>query len=605
MRDDGVYIVPISAAPDSLPDLDVVFVHGLSSNAREAWKNGNGDTWPFWLSQMFGTARVLLLNYPAPSFFSHRCSRLTIIERARNVSDLLSTQGIGDRPTIFICHSLGGIVVKEILRSCVETGCALGLATNTIGVIFIATPHSGSDLASWVGLLGSRLTADLAADSDYVLSLRDWFTNYAERSGIFVSAYYETQPYRGVIVVDRNSADPCCSGCSVVALDANHSDIAKPLSPSSDIFMRLRRDIQASKQKVDAMASSISSITDILLLPELTNRLYFDTVHFLNMWLSRTAKNGIIISSPCRGPKPCCIILSTDHVVLQLVMPLQQRFPDRFSVEHGMLGEFTVDATQPVMLYEELKADVERWVINLKTCIAVKQGERIFMVAAAHALDRYIELALGSAADKISESTLDKLYHEKAHKMAIPYKDNHKVDTLLTLKNQIYQNINEFKVSPFSWRNRVYGSRYSCRIDNIDFARDAVILCFDIGRKKNEGLEDWCRYNTVLTEDVWEARTPAVGDACTTPEEPGKLLKIDSVSETCVFPMRDKVTKLNDMMVLSGCDAKMGSSGAPVCEPDGKVIGMIVGRTRQGEAHKYLAVSLINVFTRSLMITAP
>lgn len=70
-------------------------------------------------------------------------------------------------PLIFVCHSMGGIVVKKVI--CVSLGTALGpiLTTNQalilaheidnqygeilsscIGTVFMATPHRGSSLAS-------------------------------------------------------------------------------------------------------------------------------------------------------------------------------------------------------------------------------------------------------------------------------------------------------------------------------------------------------------------------------------------------------------------------------------------------------------------------
>ena len=53
------------------------------------------------------------------------------------------------RPALFIVHSLGGIVVKEMLRR--SSGCYRGqthlrdIFESTIGIMFFGTPHSGAD----------------------------------------------------------------------------------------------------------------------------------------------------------------------------------------------------------------------------------------------------------------------------------------------------------------------------------------------------------------------------------------------------------------------------------------------------------------------------
>lgn len=53
------------------------------------------------------------------------------------------------RPVLFIVHSLGGIVIKELLRR--SSGCLGGRAhlraifESTIGIMFFGTPHGGAD----------------------------------------------------------------------------------------------------------------------------------------------------------------------------------------------------------------------------------------------------------------------------------------------------------------------------------------------------------------------------------------------------------------------------------------------------------------------------
>ncbi|CZR60232.1 uncharacterized protein PAC_10128 [Phialocephala subalpina] len=96
------------------------------------------------------------------------------------------------RPLIFVCHSLGGIVVKFALKLAQDSTGAdasfQAIRTSTRGVIFFATPHSGSDLADWGELLrriagvfkvtNSPLLAALNAQKDngQLEQLRDDFS---------------------------------------------------------------------------------------------------------------------------------------------------------------------------------------------------------------------------------------------------------------------------------------------------------------------------------------------------------------------------------------------------------------------------------------------
>jgi hypothetical protein len=252
---------------------------------------------------------------PRSRFFSSAASAVTIQERARNLADFLPTIGIGNRPTIFICHSLGGIIIKEIIRSCVDTGCALNIAANTIAVVFLATPHGGSKVANWIESMGSSITSDLAIGSEYCKELRTWFSEYAGQKNIFVSAYYEMQACKKVIIVEKDSADPLCKNCNTIGLDANHYTICKPASPNDDLFLRLVRDIGVARMRLDQMSKQIATIEDILLLPDLTNKMYFDVINFLNILFSATSRKCIIISNPCGGPKPCSIIITKTNLV--------------------------------------------------------------------------------------------------------------------------------------------------------------------------------------------------------------------------------------------------------------------------------------------------
>ena len=48
---------------------------------------------------------------------------------------------MGERPTVFVCYSMGGLVMKKILQLYPYLG------QNTKGIVFLATPHHGSPTA--------------------------------------------------------------------------------------------------------------------------------------------------------------------------------------------------------------------------------------------------------------------------------------------------------------------------------------------------------------------------------------------------------------------------------------------------------------------------
>jgi len=69
---------------------------------------------------MAGVA-VHSLAYPASIFGQWAKNEMNIHERAVNFLECFAVNGFGKRPIAFVCHSLGGILVKEILRASSES----------------------------------------------------------------------------------------------------------------------------------------------------------------------------------------------------------------------------------------------------------------------------------------------------------------------------------------------------------------------------------------------------------------------------------------------------------------------------------------------------
>ncbi|CAL4122350.1 unnamed protein product, partial [Meganyctiphanes norvegica] len=58
----------------------------------------------------------------------------------------LEDAGVGKRPIIWITHSMGGLIVKDILAD--EKSLSNDILSSTWGIVFLSVPHCGSRLAS-------------------------------------------------------------------------------------------------------------------------------------------------------------------------------------------------------------------------------------------------------------------------------------------------------------------------------------------------------------------------------------------------------------------------------------------------------------------------
>jgi hypothetical protein len=257
-------LLPISSPLAAERQLDVVFVHGLGGDPIETWRSGTDQntSWPHWLALEFGTQLgVWSLGYAAAPtrwegvrvpFFGGKDpdagAAMSLPRRAENALDRLVGAGIGQRPLCFITHSLGGLLVKSILRRSADSQFPpdrLQVVEQCRGVLFLATPHHGSRLADLAGAikvyLPSVSTLDLKDNDDHLMDLYEWYRSYAPSHHILTRSYYENKETKGVvIVVPRSSADPGVAGDTArgpTPLDRDHLEISKPRARDDQAYI--------------------------------------------------------------------------------------------------------------------------------------------------------------------------------------------------------------------------------------------------------------------------------------------------------------------------------------------------------------------------------
>lgn len=111
-----------------------------------------------------------------------------------------------DRPLIFVAHSLGGIVVKEMLRRSQGSHShdhLRQIASATNGMVFFGTPHSGADprgpllhavelIVRSLGVTVSQAVVDtLLPGADRLRELRDEFPIMAQRKEWYIHSFQE------------------------------------------------------------------------------------------------------------------------------------------------------------------------------------------------------------------------------------------------------------------------------------------------------------------------------------------------------------------------------------------------------------------------------
>lgn len=243
----------------------VFFVHGLGGHHLATWKVAgydNGDAfWPCWLGHAFPTVALYSIDYPnAVSAWSGHAMDLQ--QRADSILHLLEVNALLDLPCVFVVHSMGGLLIKQMLSVARDRSPAQqALCTATVGVLFLATPHTGSSLAAGLARVLAFLPSDalsaLAADTGLLLGLQSSFRAWHGRTqtsgrAALVSSMYETKRTMLLMIVPAGRADPGTSGNSI-AVDANHLEIAKPHGTRHPVFLEAQRLI-ASAFSIDPVS---------------------------------------------------------------------------------------------------------------------------------------------------------------------------------------------------------------------------------------------------------------------------------------------------------------------------------------------------------------
>lgn len=99
---------------------------------------------PRFLPRIIPHSRILLYCYDAPGLFAP-FSRQRLRQDSESLLRVLTESRKDDphRPIIFLCQSLGGLLIKQALGSAADDPLYIDIKTATKGIVFFGTPHRG------------------------------------------------------------------------------------------------------------------------------------------------------------------------------------------------------------------------------------------------------------------------------------------------------------------------------------------------------------------------------------------------------------------------------------------------------------------------------
>jgi pimeloyl-ACP methyl ester carboxylesterase len=233
--------------------VNVIFVHGIGGNAYDTWRKDDSSLWPLWLAKDIRGAAVYTLSYESP-IFNWLGTAMPLHDQAVNVlRSLLAEPDLRNGPIVFVCHSLGGLVIKQVFRDANEQRAddrpnIADFVERTKLVVFIATPHTGADHASFLDRIRfiawpSASARDLVANDAGLRSLNVGYRRIAEarREDLQHLVYFEKHDTAVGRIVKEGPSDPGLFKAEPAPIPRDHVAIAK-VPDKDDLIYRETRD---------------------------------------------------------------------------------------------------------------------------------------------------------------------------------------------------------------------------------------------------------------------------------------------------------------------------------------------------------------------------
>ncbi|KAL6808092.1 WD40 repeat-like protein [Trichoderma sp. SZMC 28015] len=235
------------------------------------------------LEPRINEARILTFGYNGKFRPGSGKSKMSILDFAKDLLyDLKYAQDestpehqnlrMGERPIIFLVHSMGGLIVKEAYIQGQYDPTYETIIKAVSAIVFLSTPHRGTNLAETLnrilqvsfGANPMQFIAELAAGSQTLQRLNEQFRHVAPK--LQIVSFYETRPTTilkktQIMVLDKDSSVLGYPGEISKPLDADHNGICKYASPADPKYITvinvLKTLIGKGKSKESATSTDV------------------------------------------------------------------------------------------------------------------------------------------------------------------------------------------------------------------------------------------------------------------------------------------------------------------------------------------------------------
>jgi pimeloyl-ACP methyl ester carboxylesterase len=184
---------------------------------------------------------------------------------------------VGQRPIVFVAHSLGGLVCEEALNLSTKRQDLADILPNTLGIIFMGTPHGGSHLANWGSTVAKyvnvfrgtnrEILGNLQPGSSDLLRTEEDFQHTLRRDDVklMIYCFYEALKMNDIIgkVVEREAA--ILHGYDNCSINADHRTMTKFTGRADAGYGQVRGVLERWTRKHETRCSDARETTRVLM----------------------------------------------------------------------------------------------------------------------------------------------------------------------------------------------------------------------------------------------------------------------------------------------------------------------------------------------------
>ncbi|TGO12691.1 hypothetical protein BTUL_0084g00500 [Botrytis tulipae] len=231
------------------------------------------------LSKPFDKARIMTFGYSSRLRDRGNLSGITAWSQdlLRSVSSLRETKKERERPILFVCHSMGGLVARQAMVELDKYGSQSGYGYDGISpakcaLLFLSTPHSGSREADWNDFLSSIAEVTFGVRKDILGALESFNPMSTDSQREFMNmkiippfdSFHEGRRtlvarFNRQIVTQQSASLLNCISTEVT--DVDHNTICKFESKFDKGFGDLLQKLGHLKKEVDKKSDNLAMET--------------------------------------------------------------------------------------------------------------------------------------------------------------------------------------------------------------------------------------------------------------------------------------------------------------------------------------------------------